>query len=86
MFAHFSEFSPPRTSVVFIAEPAEVYPFFLDSAVVEGACGTHSVFAFTSATLAFGFSVVGRAEPTGKTANSDFNATYFHIGLQMVGD
>jgi len=86
LFARFSEFSPPITNLVLITEPAEVYSFFLNGAVVEGACGAHSVFAFASFALAFGFPVVGGAESAGKTANSDFKITFFHLGLHFVGD
>lgn len=83
-FGGFSEFSPLGTSVIFITEPAEVYAFFLDGAGVEWAYCTHSVFAFASFALAFGFPVVGGAEPARKAANSDFNVTFFHLWLHFV--
>ena len=84
LFARFSEFSPLGTSVVFIAESAEVFSFFLNGTGVEGACGAHSVFAFASFALAFGFPVVGGAESAGKAANSDFNVTFFHLRLHFA--
>ena len=84
LFARFSEFFPLGTSVIFIAEPAEVYAFFLDGAGVEWAYCTHSVFAFASFALAFGFPVVSGAESAGKTANSDFNVTFLHLWLHFV--
>jgi hypothetical protein len=86
LFACFSEFSPLGTSVIFIAEPAEVYAFFLNGAGVEGACGAHSVFTFASFALAFGFPVVGGAESARKTANSNFNVTLFHLRFHFVSD
>ncbi len=85
MFGRFSEFSPPGTSAIFITEPAEVYAFLLNSTGVEWANCTHSVFAFASFALAFGFPVVGGAEPARKTANSDFKVTFFHLWLHFVG-
>ena len=84
LFARFSEFSPLGTSVVFIADPAEVYAFFLNGTGVEGAYCTHSVFAFASFALAFGFPMVGGTESAGKTTNSDFNVAFLHLGLHFV--
>ena len=84
LFSRFSKFSPLGTSVVFIAEPAEVYAFFLNGTGVEWAYCTHSVLAFASFALALGFPVVGWAESAGKTANSDFNVAFLHLGLHFV--
>jgi hypothetical protein len=85
LFSRFSEFSPFSASIVFITEPAEVYPFFLNGAVVEGAGGTHSVFAFASFASAFGFPVERGTQPAGKAADSDFYVTFFHDGLLLTG-
>jgi len=84
LFARFSEFSPLGTSVVFITESAEVCSFFLNGTGVEGAYCTHSVFAFASFALAFGFPMVGGTESAGKTTNSDFNVAFLHLGLHFV--
>ena len=84
LFARFSKFSPPSTSVAFIAETAEVYSFLLDGTGMEWAYCTHSVFAFTSFALTLGFPVVGGAEFAGETANSDFNVAFLHLGLHFV--
>jgi hypothetical protein len=86
LFARFSEFSPSSTSFALIAEPTEVYSFLLNGTGVEGACGAHSVFTFASFALAFGFPMVGGAKSAGKTANSNFNVTLFHLRLHFVSD
>jgi hypothetical protein len=42
------------------------------------------VFALAATAFASGSSVVGRAEPAGKTANSDFGILGFHLGFLVV--
>jgi len=51
---------------------------------MERASSTHAVFAFAAAAFAFCFSVVGRAKPTGKTANADCYMAGFHCSFHTV--
>jgi hypothetical protein len=52
---------------------------------VEGARGAHSELAFASSTFAFGFSVIGWAEPAGEPADADFDVICFHQVLFPKG-
>ena len=69
-----------------VGRAAEVYSFLPNSAIVEGACSTHSVFAFASFAPAFGLSMVSGTESAGKTTDSDFDVTLFHLRGHLVGD